>query len=146
MKLAFSIAGAATKVPLIDAGVAMIPGLSAQSRILNNNELKALCWPPKVLLQYYAVTSTFRPDDVGWKFWKVFCDWTQAATAADDLIFSAANDLVVDTDSMTQNIGLKDVLTFGDADHIYHTIYFRQPKTIRFIRQSLGVAEVAASA
>jgi hypothetical protein len=139
MKLVFSIAGAATKVPLIDAGVAMIPGLAAQSRILNNNELKALSWPPKELPQYYAVTSTFRPPDIGWKFWKVFCDWTQAAAAAEDLIFPAANDLVVDTDSMTQNIQVKDTLTFGDAGHIYHTIYFRQPGTIDFIRKSFGL-------
>ena len=51
-------AGAATKVPLIDAGVAMVPGLSAQSRVLNNNELKALFWPPKEPPRYYAVTST----------------------------------------------------------------------------------------
>jgi pimeloyl-ACP methyl ester carboxylesterase len=145
MKLAFSVAGAATKVPLIDAGVAMIPGLCAQSRILNNNELKALLWPPKQLPQYHAVTSTFRPPAVGWEFWKVFCDWTQLASTAEDRIFPAANDLVVDTDSMTENIQVESTLTFGEADHVYHTIYFRQPKTIRFIRESLGMAEAAAA-
>jgi hypothetical protein len=145
MKLAFSVAGAATKVPLIDAGVAMTPGLCAQSRILNNNELKALIWPPKEPPKYYAVTSTFRPPPVGWAFWKVFCDWTNLASAAEDRIFSAANDLVVDTDSMTQDIQVENTFVYGEGDHIYHTIYFRQPKTIQFIRTSLGVLESAAA-
>jgi hypothetical protein len=146
MKLAFSVAGAAAKMPLIDAGVAMIPGLCAQSRILNNNELKALLWPPKELPRYYAVTSTFRPPAVGWEFWKVFCDWTQVASVAEDRIFAAANDLVVDTESMTQNIHVENAFAFGDTDHVYHTIYFRQPKTIQFIRESFGMADAAAAA
>jgi len=145
MKLAFSVAGAATKVPLIDAGVAMIPGLCAQSRILNNNELAALLWPPKELPRYFAVTSTFRPAAVGWEFWKVFCDWTQVASAAEDRIFSGANDLVVDTVSMTENIQVENTLAFGDADHVYHTIYFREPRAIHFIRQCLGVGEAVAA-
>lgn len=145
MKLVFSVAGAMTKVPLIDAGVAMIPGLSAQSRILNNNELNALSWPPRELPAYFAVTSSFQPADIGWKFWNLFCDWTHAAAAAEDRIFQAANDLVVDTDSMTQTIQVQDKLPFEAADHIYHTIYFRQPKTITFLRRSLGIAEAAAA-
>jgi hypothetical protein len=145
MKLAFSVAGAATKVPLIDAGVAMIPGLCAQSRILNNNELKALLWPPKELPRYYAVTSTFRTAEVGWEFWKVFCDWTNLASVAEDRIFPAANDLVVDTESMTQDIHVENTFAFGDTDHVYHTIYFRQAKTIQFIRESLETAETAAA-
>ena len=95
--------------------------------------------------QYYAVTGTFRPAAVGWEFWKVFCDWTQAAAAAEDRIFPAANDLVVDTDSMTRNSHVENTFAFGDTDHVYHTIYFRQPKTIQFIRESLGLAEAAAA-
>jgi hypothetical protein len=145
MKLAFSVAGAATKVPLIDAGVAMIPGLCAQSRILNNNELAALQWPPKELPRYFTVSSTFQPAAVGWEFWKVFCDWTQVASAVEDRIFSGANDLVVDTESMTQNIQVENTFAFGDNDHVYHTIYFRQPKTIQFIRQSLALQEAVAA-
>ena len=102
----------------------MIPGLCAQSRILNNNELKALIWPPKEVPQYYAVTSTFRPAGVGWEFWKVFCDWTQVAGVAEDRIFPAANDLVVDTVSMTQDIHVRNTLAFGDTDGVCRTLSF----------------------
>lgn len=143
MKVCCSIVGAVSKVPLIDAGVAMIPGLAGQSRVVNSFELRALSFAPKAPPIYFAVTSQFRPADTGWKFWRVFCDWKQAASVATDQIFLEANDLVVGTaamdDFMIPGIALAgQPERFGEGDGIYHTIYFRQPRTIDFIRKSLG--------
>jgi hypothetical protein len=143
MKICFSVAKAAANTPIIDAGVAMIPGLSGQSRVTNSFELHALNAPPNPAPDYYAVTSTFRPADPGWKFWRLFCDWTQAASLGVSPIFQEENDLVVDTTSMTEftAAGLKAVAVepFGPDDHVYHTVYFRNDRTIAFIRKSFGI-------
>ena len=149
MQVIFSFGNFVSRTPLADAAVAMIPGLAAMSRVENNFEILALkdCAPTPP--EYFAVTSRFRGDEIGWRFWKVFCDFrVRSAEAADRLIFrdqsstSYDNDLVVDTASMTQygippTAGICD---FGETDHVYHTIYFRQPRTINFIRQKLGIA------
>ena len=141
MKIGFSVAGAATRVPLIDAGVAMIPGLACQSRVTNNFELRALTVIPKSPPQYWAVTSEFKPEGVGWKFWHVFCSWGPIASAATTSIFLQPNDLVVDTLSMTdfatdeiQPVKLK---RFCEKDHVHHTLYFENMQTLAFIRASL---------
>jgi len=151
MQVVFSLGKVASDRPLVDAAVAMIPGLAAMSRVSNNFELDALKDCPGGPSQYYAVTGVFRADEVGWKFWKVFCDFgPRVAQAADSLIFKDANgvpcsnDLVVDTTSMTEYgfplaLDVNSVCTFGENEHVYHTIYFRQPKTIQFIRQSLQI-------
>ena len=152
MQVVFSLGKIASKTPLVDAAVAMIPGLAGMSRVSNNFELDALKDCPAGPLQYYAVTGIFRAEDVGWKFWRVFCDFgPRVAQAADSLIFKDAdgtpcsNDLVVDTRSMTEygfpsTLPGTSVCTFGESERVYHTIYFRQPKTIQFIRQSLQIA------
>ncbi len=151
MQVVFSLGKVASKRPRVDAAVAMIPGLAAMSRLSNNFELDALKDCPGGPSQYYAVTGVFRADEIGWKFWKVFCDFgPRVAQAADSLIFKDANgvpcsnDLVVDTTSMTEYgfllaLDVNSVCTFGENEHVYHTIYFRQPKTIQFIRQSLQI-------
>jgi hypothetical protein len=121
------------------------------SRVENNYELNALSQLANLPLQYFAVTSEFTPPPIGWKFWNVFCSFGQrAAAAADNLIFRDANgnpcknDLVVDTFSMTEyafpaNPPVDSVFTFGADDHVFHTAYFQQPKTIDFIRKSLDI-------
>jgi hypothetical protein len=152
MQIVFSVGNLASKIPLVDAAVAMIPGLASMSRVDNNYELNALQQLAANPPQYFGITSIFTPPLVGWKFWNVFCGFgPRAAAAADSLIFKDAdqtpceNDLVVDTVSMTEyafpmNPPLSAVFKFGPDEHVYHTIYFRQPKTVDFIRASLGIS------
>jgi hypothetical protein len=149
LRVVFSIGNIASRVPLVDAAVAMIPGLGAMSRVSNNFELLALKDRSVTPPDYFAITSRFRGDELGWPFWKVFCDFKlRAAEAADRLIFrdsssqSFYNDLVVDTVSMTQ-YGFPDnpeICEFGEKDHVYHTIYFSQERTIKFIRERLSIS------
>jgi hypothetical protein len=145
IKLGFSVVSAANKLPLIDGAIAMIPGLAAQSRVLNTGEINALKAAPLQATQYFAITSQFRPPDIGWKFWRAFCDWTQPAAFATDLIFPQANDLVVDTAAMTESVNPAQTQSFGDDRHIYHTIYFRQPETVGFLRGAFGLATAAGA-
>jgi hypothetical protein len=151
MQLVFSVGNVVSKVPLMDAAVSMIPGLAAMSRVENNYELNALSQRASLPLQYFAVTSEFTPPPIGWKFWNVFCAFGQrAAAAADNLIFRDANgnpcknDLVVDTLSMTEYAfpavpHVDSVCTFGPDEHVFHTVYFQNAKTIDFIRKSLDI-------
>lgn len=151
MKLVFSVGNAVSKVPLMDAAIAMIPGLAAMSRVENNHELNALSQITSLSLRYFAVTSEFTPPPIGWKFWNVFCGFGQrAAAVADNIIFRdkngdpCKNDLVVDTFSMTEyafppDPPVESVYSFGPDDHVFHTVYFLQPKTIEFIRKSLDI-------
>jgi hypothetical protein len=148
MQVLSSITSIASRVPLVDAGVAMVPGLAAMSRIDNNHELNALNVPnapPRA--DYFAITSDFEPDPVTWRFWRMFS--TRAADAAvDHLVFRQANDLVVDTHSMTYHAwgptpdltGKPDVFRcFAPDDGVHHTNYFRHPKTIEFLEVCLGL-------
>ena len=147
MQILSSITSVASRAPLVDAGISMIPGLAAMSRIGNNHELNAL----NVLnaaprADYFAVTSDFEPDPLTWRFWRMFS--TRAADAAvDHLVFKQANDLVVDTTSMTYHAwGPNPVLAnnpafrcFEPHDGVHHTNYFRHPKTTEFLREALGL-------
>src|SRR5258708_2486794 len=92
----------AAKTPILDAAVALIPGLSAQALVSNNEELNRLNEVHTNKLTYIAVQSNFNPTAPGWEFWKYFVhigdrlkDW------GSDMVFNAPNDLVVDTASMT---------------------------------------------
>jgi pimeloyl-ACP methyl ester carboxylesterase len=136
------------RTPLLDAGVAVVPGLTAQSRVKNNQELLRLHrdqWPSKP--ECFAVRANFEPGDPDspwWQFWK---RWRKpllalADTGADP-IFDAPNDLVVDTDSMTRLLGKKllstHVLDFKTSDTVHHCNYFAQAPTARFLARVLGV-------
>lgn len=70
MQIVFSVGNIISKTPLIDAAVAMIPGLAAMSRVSNNFELNALKDCPVNSPQYFGVIGTFKTEDVGWEFWK----------------------------------------------------------------------------
>lgn len=71
-----------------------------------------------------------------------------------DRLIGAANDLVVDTASMTAAdpaVGgfIKDALDFGSNPHVYHTSYFTRPETCaamgRWLELPAGVADGAPS-
>jgi len=155
MKLVTSVSGFAAKTPLIDAAVAMIPGLSAQSRrglagtqqIAGSFELDRLsAGISKMPASYFAVKSNFEPTDPGWAFWKHFMKpGERLSDLGADLVFPDANDLVVDTasmDALSDMIkieGPKAVLDFGTSAVVHHLNYFAQPEVATFIRQSLAL-------
>jgi hypothetical protein len=135
------------KTPLADAGVAIVPGLAAQSRVGNNAELLRLAdiaWgcSPAV----HAVVSNFEPAPSAapfWQFWKHFRGLgTALVDTGADAIFRGPNDLVVDTDAMTilRNARLPRgrVLDFGTGGTVHHCNYFRQPRTLDFISRAFA--------
>lgn len=140
-----SVTKLAAQTPAIDAAVALVPGLSAQSRVGNNRELLSLRQPPGAVAgRYFAVKANFESEQPGWNSWRYFRrirDRTKDALA--DLVFEGDNDLVVDTGSMVDlsdevHIPAEQVLDFGTNDRIHHTSYFAQPEIVEFIRQALG--------
>lgn len=147
MQVISSITSAASRTPIVDAGVSMIPGLAAMSRVGNNPELNALnVMNAPARANYFAVTSDFEPEPATWQFWRMFS--TRATSAAlDHLVFSQANDLVVDTTSMTYNAwGPNPPLAnnpvfrcFAPEDRVHHTNYFRNKKTTEFMTEALGL-------
>ncbi|MBP2428848.1 esterase/lipase family protein [Bradyrhizobium elkanii] len=135
-----TVTGALAKTPVLDALVALVPGLSAQSAVSNNYELNRLrLGPCAVQPDYFAIQSNFETEDPGWKFWRNF----RAARAGDlaaDEIFKGENDLVVDTASMTDlgdaDLAVRmstDICDFGTSDTVWHCNYFRQQRTIEYI-------------
>lgn len=144
LRVATSVISVAAKTPLIDAAVAMIPGLAGQSRVGNNADLGrirsvVLKTPP----QYFVVQSDFETEAVGWRFWKWF-NKGRLANAAADAIFPASNDLVVDTASMTQfadgsSLPATRIKDYSTNSYVHHCNYFEQDETLDFIEQSLGL-------
>ncbi len=141
-----SVGTIAAKTPVFDAAIAMIPGLAGQALVDNNEELNRLNRVCVLNPDYFAVRSDFEPTDPGWAFWKYFTQvGTRAADWAADMVFDSANDLVVNTASMTVlakppnavDIDLKKVYSYPPDRNVYHTIYFRQKETAKFISDCL---------
>lgn len=135
-----SFTGLAGSIPLLDAAVAMIPGLCAQSRVGNNAGLKRLQLVGRAPIEYSAIVSNFEPEEIGWKFWRIFnSPVKRAADFGADLVFDGPNDLVVDTASMTYLndtlaiVGKERVLDFGTTSDVHHLNYFRQRRALDFI-------------
>ena len=155
MKLITSVSGFGARTPVIDAAVAMIPGLSAQSRrglagtqqITGSFELDRLSTGvSKMPDTYFAVKTDFEPTDPAWAFWKYFMKpGERLSDFGADLVFPDANDLLVDTASMdalsdlVKIEGPRAVLDFGKSPIVHHLNYFAQPEVAAFIRQSLAV-------
>lgn len=145
IKVVASVVDVTASVPLLDAALAMIPGLNAQSRIANNPELarlnqyKSLQTPPPV--RFY-IRANFNSQDPGWKIWRYVTDdpLLRAADAVVDLfVFSGKNDLVVDTDAMIDAVGGTQYTFDGDDVRVHHTNYFRQKETVERIREWLAI-------
>ena len=142
MRLFATVASAGAKLPLTDAVVALIPGLAAQSRAVNNPELQRLrAVSERHLPAYWAVTSDFEPPEVGWRFWQRLVRPVQPlADLAADTIFTEANDLVVDTASMSdlaEGIRVEHALRFGPAEHVHHLEYLSRPEVLGYMEQVL---------
>jgi len=144
------VTSVASKTPILDAGIALVPGLNAQSRQGGNAEVLGLrdsfaqlstADSGRYQARYYAVRSNFESENPGWRFWRHFRRdaLLDRATAA---IFDGENDLVVDTPSMRE---LSDDRTFRDDNIkdfgsnavVHHVNYFQQPATIEFLRRAL---------
>ncbi|MCU7927828.1 MAG: hypothetical protein KZQ97_15490 [Candidatus Thiodiazotropha sp. (ex Dulcina madagascariensis)] len=139
-----SITALAAKTPVVDAAVAMVPGLSGMSRVNNNFELIQQRQPPIVDGRYFTVRSNFEPSDPVWKFWKNFRTMPdRLKNSAADLVFDGKNDLVVDTPSMTNfqdgfRFPYDQVLDYRTSATVHHTNYFEQKRTLEFIMQTFG--------
>lgn len=138
-----SITSIVARTPVVDATVALVPGLDAMSRVGNNHELLSIRRDPAAADSYFAVISNFESEKVGWRFWKVFKGpGIRLLDLGADVIFSGPNDLVVDTESMTSladeiNMKMENVLDFGTTDTVYHTNYFQQKATMDFLARIL---------
>jgi hypothetical protein len=137
-----SISRLGARTPLLDAGVALVPGLLGQSRVGNNAELLRLRRLARPALRYFAVRSRFESDAQGWQFWRRFCSTAGLAEMGADLVFEGPSDLVVDTASMADLADgreIADVHDFGPADGVHHTAYFRRPETLDFAAAALEI-------
>lgn len=132
-------------LPIADAAVALVPGLASQQRIVDHAESQRL-FSDRWLIrpEFSAVTADFEPNvnEPAWKFWTRFRHpGLQLANVGADFLFPGANDLVVDTDSMTYlgdpPQGKPDVLQLGKSATTHHTSYFRDPKVIAFLADKL---------
>lgn len=146
LRVLVSAGTVAAKTPIMDAAVALIPGLSAQALVSNNEELNRLNQIQTAKPTYFAVRSNFKPSDPGWAFWKYFVQIGDRLKGwGADLVFHEPNDLVVDTASMTvlvKSPGLVSIIEpydFGENPTVHHTVYFRQPQTATYIAKSLGI-------
>jgi pimeloyl-ACP methyl ester carboxylesterase len=144
VEVVMTVTGTLANTPLIDGLVALIPGLFGQSRITNNYELNLLRLGPCATQPgYFVVQSNFETTNPGWQFWKNFRVMRIGDIAA-DAVFPGANDLVVDTASMTDlgaagfPLNIRAVQDFGTSPEVWHCNYFRQKDTIGFIRRSFS--------
>lgn len=130
-------------LPIADAAVALVPGLASQQRVSDHAETRAL-FGDRWLAQpaYAVVTADFEPnlDEPAWKFWTRFRNpGLQLANLGADVVFPGANDLVVDTDSMSflgePAQGRPQVLSLGKTATTFHTNYFRDAKVVGFLAE-----------
>ena len=145
LRVVTSVTSILSKTPIVDALIAMVPGIFAMSRVGNNPELLRLReGPPSNINQYYAIASNFAPKSPGWAFWKWF-NGKHIGKKAADLVFDGDNDLVIDTSSMTDlfkkeldtNLASERILTFKNSEDVHHLNYFRQVETLDFLRKHL---------
>lgn len=90
---------------------------------------------------YYAVLSNFETEDPDWRFWRNFRQDRLGRLAA-SVVFPGANDLVIDTSSMT-SFGVPGLKASGTCDFrtsstVWHCNYFRQKRTIDYIAARFG--------
>jgi hypothetical protein len=145
LRVVGSVVGVTSRVPLVDAAIAMIPGLNGQSLVKNNAELGRLNRGPLIATNYYFVVSDFESSSAGWNICRYIREAkTRGAEAiADMLVFPGKNDIVVDTESMTEIAGIAidptRLLDFGTNGEVHHTNYFQNPRTLDFIASSFGI-------
>lgn len=139
-----SVTGSLAKTPIVDALAALVPGLAGQSMVSNNHEINRLrIGPASVEPAYFAIVSNFETEDPGWRFWRNFRK-DRVGDLATDVVFPGNNDLVVDTQSMTDfgvpGLALAgEACDFGTSSTVWHCSYFRQPRAIDYIATQFDV-------
>jgi hypothetical protein len=149
LRIVSTVTKLAAKAPVFDTALALIPGLDAQSRTGNNEEIRRLRSNTGSAhfgaspIEYFAIQSNFEPKEIGWNFLRLFSkpmqrlgDWGA------DVIFQGQNDLVVDTVSMSEVADqhpIKIIQDFGTTDTVHHTNYFVQTATVKAIRQTFAI-------
>jgi hypothetical protein len=135
-----------------------IPGLAAMEPdgpFITELNLTQVGQPSVTTTFYCAVTSEFEATirggtlDVPKEFPKRL-----AMTLVDqvaDRLFDVANDLVVDTPSMTaidkiSGNFIKDQFSFGKNPYVYHTVYFAQPEVALALSRWLQLDQQASEA
>lgn len=146
LRVMSSLGGLAAQSPLVDVAIAMVPGLNAQAP--DNQELARLSGGSRPKgVRYLAVQSDFQPDGPRWRFWRYFMQREQLAAKVASLVFEAANDLVVDTSSMTKlgapALDPADIEDFGQSRDVHHLNYFLQQRTCTFIDDHLSVPRLS---
>jgi len=149
MRLGTALTGGLANLPIADGLIALVPGLQSQARVGNNEEILRLqravpTWnTPQSALRYFAITSDFEPSGVGWNFLEYFRQIpTRVLDGAADRLFKEANDLVVDTASMTSladKVPIADSYPFGPSPTVHHCNYFIQTETVKHIREWLEI-------
>ncbi len=138
------VTGGASASPVLEAGVALVPGLASMSRVPNSLELQHLRdSDTKRGARYFVVRSNFEPRAGTWSFWQALRRPANVLgdDRAADWLFEGCNDLVVDTDSMS-DFGSASrtpdkVLDFGTNERVHHFNYFAQPETLDWIVERL---------
>ncbi len=145
-----AVTNLAAKTPAFDVAFALVPGLDGQSRHGNNEELRRLrrntghTIGSDPATQYFAIRSNFEPTAIGWNFLQLFSKPMQRiADLGADMLFPAENDLIVDTESMTDVADRNQVAIahdFGTNNTVHHLNYFHQPETVAAIRKSFKIS------
>lgn len=140
MKVVTSLTSLSSRTPLLEAAMAMVPGLAAQGPAGNSVAMQRLRAsggePPPA---WFAVRANFEPDPTGWKFLKRFARAGLDGTdGGGDHVFGSPNDLLVDSRSMTAlseaaQIPPERTLDFASSGVVHHWNYFEQPETVRFL-------------
>lgn len=148
LKVASSVVDFTAKTPLLDAALAMIPGLCAQSAVTNNQEifrLNARKVPGATAPTHFFIRANFESQSEGWRFWRYFTNkpgLRMIDAAVDTFVFPKENDLVVDTDFMLDAIKGGELLfstSSTTAGLVHHTNYFEQKETIDSLRSWLAI-------
>jgi pimeloyl-ACP methyl ester carboxylesterase len=150
LRVVGAVTGVAASTPMLDAAIALVPGLDGQSRTGNNQELLRLRANTGASdftaghIRYFAVRGNFEPKEMGWNFLRFFSKPLQrVGDWGADIIFPDHNDLIVDTGSMAEVADNRLVAVahdFGTTDRVHHTNYFAQAETAAAVRRSFGIA------
>lgn len=147
MQVLSSVTAFTARTPVIDAAIALVPGLDAMSRVGSNRELSTLqrYWKNSSGIEYFTVSSDFDPTLDRWGFLKSFkASMDRVKNVGADAVFNGAHDLVVDYTSMTQfhydkrkTTPKSKRLDFGSNPSVHHTNYFSRPETTEFLATNL---------
>jgi pimeloyl-ACP methyl ester carboxylesterase len=142
LKVVTSVTSLTARTPIVDAVIAAVPGIFAMSRVGNNPELLRMRMGKETVSNdYFAIGSSYEPEEPGLAFWRWFRKDLLTSKAA-DFVFDAQNDLVVDTSSMIDLADkkfVKKVFTFEQSPEVHHLNYFRQSDTLKHLRKWLDI-------